>query len=73
VLDYEWGRERFKRERMGSYSKREGKGEKNKKEKQKGKRKEKVKKENKKELYYLFLEIVIHKLFFVYYYWIMKI
>jgi hypothetical protein len=44
-----------------------------KKRKEKKKRMEKRKREIKKELFYLFLEIMIHKFYFVYYYYIMKI
>jgi hypothetical protein len=43
--------------------------------KEKGKEKEKEKREieNKKGKDYVFLEIVIRKLYYLYYYWIMKI
>jgi hypothetical protein len=67
VLGYEWGRERDLKENAWVATGREKEKDKYKKEKQKEKMKEKeVKKGNKKELYYLFLEIVIHKLFFLY-------
>jgi hypothetical protein len=53
--------------------KKEEKKKKEEKERERKKGREIEKRGNKKELFYLFLEIMIHKFYFVYYYYIMKI
>jgi hypothetical protein len=55
-----------------SKKKRKRRKTKRRKERKRKNGRKKEKKGNKKELFYLFLEIMIHKFYFVYYYYIMK-
>jgi hypothetical protein len=59
------------REGRGNKKKRKGKEKKRKRERKRKRKKKEI--ENKKGKDYVFLEIVIRKLYYLYYYWIMKI